>query len=72
MCVGVCLVADRLKPISVDSFRDHVNKMHEERDKGFEAEYQVRLLSLSLSLSLSHVDNGVCVCVCVCVAVSGV
>ncbi|CAI8024471.1 Receptor-type tyrosine-protein phosphatase alpha [Geodia barretti] len=34
------VVADRLKPISVDSFRDHVNKMHEERDKGFEAEYQ--------------------------------
>ena len=34
-------VADRMKPISVDSFRDHVNKMHEERDKGFEAEYQV-------------------------------
>ena len=58
--MGVCLVADRLKPISVDSFRDHVNKMHEERDKGFEAEYQVRLLSPSLSLS--HVDNGVCVC----------
>ena len=46
-------VADRMKPISVDSFRDHVNKMHEERDKGFEVEYQVRPpppLSLSLFL----------------------
>ena len=37
-----CLaVADRMNPITVDSFRDHVNMMHDERDKGFEAEYQV-------------------------------
>ena len=43
VCVRACVcpVADRMKPISVDSFRDHVNKMHIERDKGFEAEYQV-------------------------------
>ena len=38
-------VAERMKPISVESFRDHVNEMHEERDKGFETEYQVMLLS---------------------------
>ena len=31
-----------MKPISIDSFRDHVNEMHVERDKGFEVEYQVR------------------------------
>ena len=46
-CYSVlCLtVAERMKPISVESFRDHVNEMHEERDKGFETEYQVMLLS---------------------------
>ncbi len=35
-------VLDRLKPISVISFRDHVQTMHIERDKPFEAEYEVR------------------------------
>ena len=64
LCVCVChvTVTDRLKPISVDSFRDHVNKMHEERDKGFEAEYQV----IPHSSLPAHVYE----CV-VCVLVSG-
>lgn len=32
-----------MKPISVVSFRDHVWKMHSDRDKGFESEYQVNV-----------------------------
>ena len=35
-------VTDRMKPISVISFRDHVQQMHAERDRGFEIEYQVQ------------------------------
>ena len=35
-------VTDRMKPISVTSFRDHVQQMHAERDRGFEIEYQVQ------------------------------
>ena len=34
-------VLDRLKPISLSSFRSHVQNMHDDRAKGFEAEYQV-------------------------------
>ena len=34
-------VMDRMKPVSLESFRDHVTAKHDERDKGFEAEYQV-------------------------------
>ena len=34
-------VTDRMKPISVTSFRDHVQQMHAERDRGFEIEYKV-------------------------------
>ena len=52
-------VADRMKPITVDSFRDHVNNMHDERDKGFEAEYQVT------HQLHSHSVSTLCVCVCV-------
>ena len=31
----------RLKPIPLNEFHSHVKKMHEERDYGFEEEYQV-------------------------------
>ena len=34
-------VMDRMKPVSLASFRDHVASRHEDRDKGFETEYQV-------------------------------
>ena len=34
-------VMDRIKPVAVESFRDHVAQKHNERDKGFESEYQV-------------------------------
>ena len=34
-------VGDRTRPISIASFRDHVQKMHLERNKGFEQEYKV-------------------------------
>ena len=34
-------VLDRMKPVSQTSFRDHVAGKHEDRDKGFESEYQV-------------------------------
>ena len=30
-----------MKPVSLASFRDHVAMRHEDRDKGFETEYQV-------------------------------
>ena len=33
---------DRMKPVAMESFRDHVAQKHNERDKGFETEYQVR------------------------------
>ena len=35
-------VTDRMKPISIISFRDHVQQMHSEGDRGFESEYQVQ------------------------------
>ncbi len=38
-CVAVL---DRMKAVAMESFRDHVAQKHNERDKGFEAEYQVR------------------------------
>lgn len=38
----ITAVLDRMKPVSLSSFRDHVASMHEDRDKGFETEYQVR------------------------------
>ena len=31
----------RLKPIPLNEFHSHVTKMHENRDYGFEEEYQV-------------------------------
>ena len=33
----------RLKPIPLNEFHAHVKKMHENRDYGFEEEYQVRV-----------------------------
>ena len=35
------LEQSRLKPIPLSEFHVHVNKMHENRDYGFEVEYQV-------------------------------
>ena len=39
-----------MNPIALEKFEEHVRLMHEDRDKGFEQEYQV---SSSFSLSLS-------------------
>lgn len=36
------LEQERLKPIPLNEFHAHVMKMHENRDYGFEDEYQVR------------------------------
>ena len=33
--------AARMKPIELGRFEEHVRQMHEDRDKGFELEYQV-------------------------------
>ena len=41
LCFSACAVLDRMKPVSMTSFRDHVATKHEDRDKGFESEYQV-------------------------------
>lgn len=30
-----------MRPIELDEFADHVREMHQDRDKGFEIEYQV-------------------------------
>ena len=35
--------ADRLQPIQVEYFGEHVKSMHENRDKRFEREYEVRV-----------------------------
>lgn len=51
LCIGgvgtslicVCTELERLKPIEVDQFAEHVRQMHQDRDKGFEEEYQVSL-----------------------------
>ena len=34
---------DRLKSVTLSGFSAHVRNMHQDRDKGFEHEYQVRL-----------------------------
>ena len=39
--LSLCAVLDRMKAVSLTSFRDHVAGKHEDRDKGFESEYQV-------------------------------
>ena len=33
--------ADRLQPVEIEYFSEHVKNMHENRDKRFEREYQV-------------------------------
>ena len=33
--------ADRLQPVEIEYFSEHVKTMHENRDKRFEREYQV-------------------------------
>ncbi len=40
-------VSDRLKAVPVTSFTEHVQGMHENRDKGFELEYQVSWSTLA-------------------------
>jgi hypothetical protein len=37
----VSIVQDRLKPVPVDEFSEHVQRMHADRDKWFELEYNV-------------------------------
>ena len=56
-------VIDRLKPIPVVRFASHVAAMHHDRDKGFELEYQVRLLPAVMQECAVQVYNSACVCV---------
>ena len=44
----LCVVIDRMKPVSLESFRDHVMDKHNHRDKGFETEYQVSSAGVSM------------------------
>ncbi len=37
---------DRLKPIPVDAFNNHVERMHADRDRWFELEYSVSMLAV--------------------------
>ena len=58
-CLTGCVVfseMERMRPIELDQFSEHVIQMHQDRDKGFELEYQVSLPP-SLPPSLLH-----CVC----------
>lgn len=42
---------ERMRPIELEQFADHVREMHQDRDKGFEIEYQVsQQLPASLTL----------------------
>lgn len=40
-CRNFSLACDRMKPIPVENFGDHVEHMHSDRDKRFEEEYKV-------------------------------
>lgn len=57
-----CVLAEmeRMRPIELDQFADHVKEMHQDRDKGFEIEYQV---SHQLPPSLPH-SSSLCHTVC--------
>ena len=44
----------RLKPIPLNEFHAHVKKMHENRDYGFEEEYQVCMCDIVLIVSHSY------------------
>ena len=37
------LVQERQKPVPVDKFPEHVHRMHSDRDKQFELEYNVSI-----------------------------
>ena len=37
----IIIVKDRMKPVSLEDFGAHVSRMHAERDKWFEMEYNV-------------------------------
>ncbi len=37
------IVNDRMKPVPIDDFGAHVQRMHADRDKWFEMEYNVSL-----------------------------
>ena len=54
--------ADRLQPIQIEYFGEHVKNMHENRDKRFEREYQVTIY-VSM-LEHKHAHRYVCACAC--------
>ncbi len=39
----IILATDRLKPVQLEEFNDHVTRMRTDRDKLFDLEYGVRL-----------------------------
>ena len=47
-------VMDRLKSVPVAAFSAHVRSMHQDRDKGFEHEYQVRSFLGSCACHLKY------------------
>lgn len=42
----LAIVNDRLKPIPVDAFNGHVERMHADRDRWFELEYSVSAVAI--------------------------
>ena len=58
MCLLHCIVLERMKPIAVASFHEHVQKMHVDSDKGFESEYKVSSYSaVSYSVIVESYDS---------------
>ena len=52
-----------MKPIPVSEFSSHVERLHADRDKLFEMEYEVSAYTIAIIIIVSTM---VCVCVCVC------
>ena len=47
----IIIVKDRMKPVSLEDFGAHVSRMHAERDKWFEMEYNVSsIITLHLKI----------------------
>ena len=56
-----CAVHDRVKAVSVEKFGEHVQRMHADRDKWFELEYNVSQTS-GLDNSCHHALHTNCLC----------
>ena len=58
---NISIASEHVKPIPVSEFSSHVERLHADRDKLFEMEYEV---CVCICVCM---HSRVCVCVCVCV-----